>query len=94
VNYEGLVEAIGAGVTSAAVVGTALRSYWTRREARNQQAFRRAVQQIVDESLAGVHRRQIEAERRQGKHLDRQDETLKRLGTLIETIAHQDRPHS
>ena len=91
-NYEGLVEAIGAGVTSAAIVGTALRSYWTRREARNQLAFRRAVQQIVDESLAAVHKRQVDAERRQGRHLDYQDQILRTLRVMIEQLGRRNGP--
>lgn len=85
-NVEGLVEAIGAGVTSAAVVGTAMRSYWVRREARQQAAFRRAVQQIVDESMTDVIRRQAEFEKRQGRYLDRQDETLRRVRVLVERL--------
>lgn len=82
-NWEGLVEAVSAGIGAAAIVGTAMRSYWTRREARQQAAFRRAVQQIVNESMDGILNRQAEFERRQGRHLDRQDETLRQIGTLI-----------
>lgn len=85
-NVEGLAEAIGAGVTSAAIVGTAMRSYWVRREARQQAAFRRAVQQIVDESMAGVLQRQTEFEKRQGQYLDRQDATLRRVRVLVERL--------
>lgn len=91
-NVESLVEAVSAGVGAAAIVGTSMRSYWTRREARQQAAFRRAVQQIVDESMAEVLGRQTEFERRQGRHLDRQDETLRRLGLLITRLSPPPRP--
>lgn len=82
-NWEGLVEAVSAGVGAAAVVGTAMRSYWTKREARQQAAFRRAVQQIVDVSMADVLTRQIAFEDRQGKHLDRQDQALRTIYRLV-----------
>lgn len=85
-NWESLVEAVSAGIGAAAIVGTTMRSYWTRREARQQAAFRRAVQQIVNESMAEVLGRQIAFERRQGKHLDHQDRTLKQLRLLVEQL--------
>lgn len=64
-------------------VGETSRRYWSRREARLQAAFRRAVQAIVDESIADVIRRQTEFERRQGQHLDRQDKAIADLRRLI-----------
>jgi biopolymer transport protein ExbB/TolQ len=84
-NLESLVEAVSAATGTAVVVGGVTRRFWVRRETRQQVAFRRAVQDIVDESVADVLRRQAEAERRQGQHLDRQDKAIERLRRLVET---------
>lgn len=62
------MEAIAAG-TGASVTIAALARKW----------FRKAVQDVVNESVADVIRRQGEFERRQGRHLDRQDERLERI---------------
>lgn len=82
-NVEALVGTVSAAAASAVVTGEAVRRYWARREARQQTAFRRAVQQIVDESMADVISRQADFERRQGQHLDRQDKTLQELRQLV-----------
>lgn len=84
VNIETLVEAVSAGVGAAVVTGEAMRRFWTRREARQQVSFRRAVQQIVDESIADMITRQAEFERRQGSHLDKQDKDIAALRRLLE----------
>lgn len=83
-NVLGLVEAVSAGAGSAVVVGGAFRRYWTRREARQQAAFRRAVQDIVDQSVNDVLARQRDFEKRQGRHLDAQDRKLDALAALID----------
>lgn len=83
-NVDGLVEAVSAGIGAAAVVGGASRRFWTRREARQQAAFRGAVQQIVDESIADVLARQEAFERRQGQHLDRQDRAIADLRRAVD----------
>lgn len=83
-NVESLVEAVSAGIGAAAVVGGASRRYWTRREARQQTAFRKAVQQIVDESIADVLTRQAAFERRQGQHLDKQDRAIASLRRAVD----------
>lgn len=78
-NLDSSVEAISAAAGAAVVVGEASRRYWTRREIRQQAAFRAAVQQIVDESIGDVIKRQANFERRQAAHLDRQDAAIERL---------------
>lgn len=78
-GVDGLVEAVSAGIGAAAIVGGASRRFWTRRETRQQAAFRTAVQQVVDESIADVIARQTQFERRQGQHLDRQDRAIAEL---------------
>jgi hypothetical protein len=83
-GVEGLVEAVSAGVGAAAVVGGASRRFWTRREVRQQAAFRRAVQQIVDESISDMITRQTQFERRQGQHLDRQDRAIAELRKAVD----------
>lgn len=82
-NVIGLAEAVSAGAGSAVVVGGAFRRYWTRREARQQAAFRRDVQDIVDQSVMDVLARQRDFEKRQGRHLDAQDRKLDALTALI-----------
>lgn len=62
------MEAVAAGAGSSVAVG-ALARRW----------FRKAVQDVVDDSIADVIRRQADAERRQGAHLDRQDARLERI---------------
>lgn len=83
-NIATLVGTLSGAASAAVVVGAATRGYWTRREARAQAAFTQAVQRIVDASMATVIQRQTEFERRQGRHLDKQDRELIRLRTLIE----------
>lgn len=82
-NPEGLVEAISAAIGASAIVGGTMRRYWRGREHRQQEAFRRAVQQIVDASVADVIRRQTLFEHRQGQHLDRQDRAIADLRRTI-----------
>jgi hypothetical protein len=84
VNVEGLVEAVSAGVGAAALVAGASRRFWTRREARQQAAFRAAVQQVVDESIADMIARQTQFEHRQGAHLDRQDRAIAELRKAVD----------
>ena len=79
VGLQGLVEAASGAVVASVTVAEASRRYWTRREARQQVAFRAAVQQIVDEAMAPVLARQVDTERRQGKHLDRQDTAIAQI---------------
>jgi hypothetical protein len=73
VNIEGLVEAASAGVVAAVTMGGVTRRYWRRRELLQQAAFTRAVQAIVYKSVVDMIARQGEFEKRQGRHLDRQD---------------------
>lgn len=72
-NIEGLTEAISAGIGAAVAVGAAMRHYWSSREIRQQIAFRRSVEQIVDAKTAEILERQRDFETRQGQHLNRQD---------------------
>lgn len=88
-NVIGLVEAVSAGAGSAVVVGGAFRRYWTRREARQQAAFRRDVQEIVAESVTDLLARQRDFEKRQGRHLDAQDRKLDALAALIDRNTRQ-----
>lgn len=83
-NTEGLVEAVSAGLASSLATGGAVRRYWGRREDRQRAAFRRDVQDIVDESIGDVIRRQAEFERRQRDHLNRQDKAISDLRSLIQ----------
>ena len=78
-NWENAVEAISAAIGAAAVVGAAMRSYWTRREARQQAAFKRSVQAIVNESVAELLSRQAAFEYRQVQHLNRQDRAIEMI---------------
>ena len=82
---EGLVEAVSAGVGAAVAVGTVMRRYWTARERRQQQAFTRAVELIVNRKAEQVIARQVAFEIRQGRHLDRQDRAIADLRNAIET---------
>lgn len=81
-----MVEAVSAGAGSAVVVGGVMRRYWTRREARQARAFRRAVQAIVADSISDLVRQQAEAEARQGQHLDRQDARLLRIEHKLDRL--------
>lgn len=81
-----MVEAVSAGAGSAVVVGGVMRRYWTRRETRQAREFRRAVQAVVDESVADMIRRQAEFEKRQGQHLDRQDARLLRIEHKLDRL--------
>jgi hypothetical protein len=83
-NVEGLVEAASAGIGAAVVAVESTRRYWARREARQQAAFRAAVKAIVDDAMLDVIHRQAEFERRQGKHLDRQDQAIAELRRVVE----------
>jgi hypothetical protein len=71
-GLEDAIVTVSSVVGSAAVVGAAGRRW-----------FRGMVQDIVDDSIADVLRRQTEFERRQGKHLDRQDTRLERIERLV-----------
>lgn len=82
-NPESLVEAVSAGIGAAAIVGGTMRRYWRGREERQERAFRRAVQEIVDTSVADVINRQIAFEIRQGRHLDRQDRAIADLRRAV-----------
>lgn len=75
----GIVSAAGSAAGGAAATGAVLRGWWSRREVRQQRAFRRAVQEVVDASVTDILARQREFERRQGAHLDRQDQAIARL---------------
>lgn len=85
-STESLVEAVSAAIGAAAIVGGTMRRFWSGREARQEAAFRKAVQEIVDESVADVIRRQTEFEKRQGRHLDRQDRAIGELKRHIELL--------
>lgn len=61
------------------MVGESARRFWRRREERQEAAFHRAVQVIVDSAISHVLARQTEFEHRQGQHLDRQDKRLARI---------------
>ena len=74
-----VVSAAGSAAGGAAASVVALRGWWSRREIRQQRAFRRAVQDIVAESVGQLAERQAEFERRQGAHLDRQDQAIAAL---------------
>lgn len=78
-----LVEAVSAGAGASVVTGGAARRYWTRREVRQQAAFRRAVQAVVDASVTELIARQAAFEHRQGRHLDRQDRKLDQLAAEV-----------
>lgn len=82
-DVESLVEAVSAGAGAAVAVGTVMRRYWRGRETRQQAEFRKAVQQIVDESVADVISRQVQFERRQGEHLDRQDRVIDEIRRAV-----------
>lgn len=86
-----LVEATAAGLGAALATGETFRRYWSRREARQQAAFRSAVREIVADELAPVMRRQADviqrqkdSELRQGKHLDRQDKAIAELRRAVD----------
>ena len=66
--WTNVVEAVASGV-GASVGVAALARRW----------FRHAVRDVVDESAADLIRRQDDVERRQGQHLDRQDQRLQRI---------------
>lgn len=66
--WESVVEAVAAGTGASIGVATLARRW-----------FRGAVQDVVNESVADVLKRQGEFERRQGAHLDRQDRRLARI---------------
>jgi hypothetical protein len=74
-----IVSAAGSAAGGAAASAAVLRGWWSRRELRQQRAFRHAVQDIVNESVSDVITRQSEFERRQGAHLDRQDQDIAAL---------------
>jgi hypothetical protein len=84
VNAAVLVEAVSAGVGAAVVTGESFRRYWSRREVRQQAAFRRAVQAIVADAVADVLDRQAASEQRQRRHLDRQDRKLDLLAAEVQ----------
>jgi hypothetical protein len=86
VNIDGAVEAASAATGAALGVGAVMRRYWTRREARQQAGFRQAVQDIVDASIADMIGRQVDFERRQGRHLDRQDLAIAALRRDIKQV--------
>lgn len=65
-------------------VGTVMRRYWTAREKRQQQAFRLAVELIVDRKTEQILARQVAFEQRQGRHLDRQDRAIADLKRTVE----------
>lgn len=62
------MEAVASGV-GASVGVAALARRW----------FRHAVRDVVSESVADLIKRQAEFERRQGQHLDLQDQRLQRI---------------
>lgn len=78
-----LISAAATGAGSAVVVGGAFRRYWSRREIRQQAAFRRAVQAVVDAAISEVIVRQDAFEARQRQHLDRQDRKLDALAAEV-----------
>lgn len=66
------MEAVAAG-TGSAIGVAALARRW----------FRHAVKDVVDESVGELIERQVEFERRQGAHLDRQDARLQRIEAAL-----------
>lgn len=88
-SVEGLIEAVSAAIGAAAIVGGTMRRYWTTREVRQEVAFRQAVQQIVDTSVTIVLHRQENFEKRQGRHLDRQDRAIADLRARIDQLGRQ-----
>lgn len=66
--WTNVVEAVASGV-GASVGVAALARRW----------FRHAVQDVVDDLVADLITRQQDFERRQGQHLDRQDQRLQRI---------------
>lgn len=85
-SVENLVEAVSAAIGAAAIVVGATHRLWASREIRQQAAFRKAVQLIVDASVAEVINRQIDFEVRQGRHLDRQDTAIAELRKRIDQL--------
>ena len=83
-NIDGLIEAVSAGIGAAVVVGGAMRRYWHGRENRQQAAFTRSVEAIVDAKIAEVLARQTAFEQRQGRHLDRQDRAIADLRKAVD----------
>lgn len=66
--WEAVVEAVASG-TGASIGVAALARRW----------FRHAVEDVVDGKVAELAKQQQEFERRQGAHLDRQDQRLERI---------------
>ena len=85
-DVASLVEAVSAGAGAAVVTGGSFRRYWSRREARQTAAFRRAVQAIVNESVSELIARQAAFELRQARHLDRQDKKLDTLAAEVRRV--------
>ena len=75
----GIVAAAGSAAGGTAASAVALRGWWSRREIRQQRAFRRAVEDIVGASMAELLQRQRDFEIRQGRHLDQQDQAIEAL---------------
>lgn len=67
--------AASAAVAAAAIIGAALR-HWLHRE----------VTGVVNDSVADVIRRQAEFERRQGRHLDRQDDEIAAIRRMVDRL--------
>lgn len=89
-HVESAVEAASAAAAASVAVAEASRRYWTRREARQQAAFRRAVQQIVDEALAPIIAKQgvvMARQQEQVRHLDRQDRAIADLKAAVDRQA-------
>lgn len=85
-DIEGLISAASAGIGAAIAVGAVMRRYWAAREVRQQNAFRQAVEQIVDGKTEQIIVRQIAFEKRQGAHLDRQDRAIAAIGREVRAI--------
>lgn len=75
---------VSAAAGASVAVGESMRRYWRRRETRQQEAFKAAVQKIVDASITDVISRQADFEHRQGAHLDRQDRDIKAIRRELE----------
>jgi hypothetical protein len=73
--WETVVEAIAAGTGTSVSIAVLARRW-----------FRHAVQDVVNESIADVIKRQSEFETRQGKHLDKQDRKLDQIQQRLDRL--------
>ena len=71
-NWEQVVEAVSAGMGASIGLGALIRRW-----------FRKAVKDVVAESVEDFIERQIAMERRQSHHLNRQDQKLSEIEKMI-----------